>query len=179
MFLAAMICSVLMVNAQALRKGDKFINLGLGLPYYSGLTSTFLPITGSFDYCVKDHLFDAKSALTIGGELSYFGTKSAFSINGYEAGFRYRNIAFGVRGDLHYHFLDNLDTYAGLTIGYDHVSATYYGSKDITTNISPSAGAPYWHIHLGARYFFTPSIGAFGELGYGLFPVTFGVAFKL
>lgn len=61
------------------KKGDKVINLGIGLgsTLYSGsyYTNKFPPVSASFEVGVKDELFDEKSSLGICGYVGYTGAK--------------------------------------------------------------------------------------------------------
>ncbi|MCB8965063.1 MAG: hypothetical protein H6536_08515 [Bacteroidales bacterium] len=78
--LIAIFCSfsLLGISQNMFNKGDKVINLGIGLgnALYSGsgYTSKVPPLSVSFEMGVKDSLFDGKSSLGVGG---YFGYTSA------------------------------------------------------------------------------------------------------
>ena len=75
----------------------------------------------------------------------------------------------------HYQFAPKLDTYAGLMLGYHIASVSetgYYGNSLVGSGFDLG-------VVLGARYFFTPRIGAFTELGYSLPYWNLGVTFKL
>ena len=157
-FVVFLFCAFSMsVNAQnTFSKGDKVVNLGIGLGNtYSG--SAALPISGSFEYGIKDNLFDDKSSIGVG---AYFG--AAFS-KGYT--FLYP----GVRGALHYQFVDKLDTYAGLMLGARIWTWSGYNGT-YTDFIVP--------FYIGGRYYFTENIAAFAELGYGIAVLQLGVSFK-
>lgn len=159
--LAVMVLSCVFSYAQApmMTKGDKAVNLGLGLGTFSSYSFQLPPIVGSFDYVVKDNLFDEKSSLSVGayGQLGL--------------GEHLTYLVVGARGAVHYNFVDKLDTYAGLMLGYSRASVKVLG-------VSASTGAFGWSTFIGARYFFTPSIGAFAELGYGTSALEAGVTFK-
>jgi len=150
-------------------KGDKVVNLGIGVgrSYSAGYKSSILPISGSFEYGVKDHLFDDKSSLGVGAYLGYAQDKLSLIDNSWKVS----HTIVGVRGGLHYQLVDKLDTYAGLMLGYNVVSVSSSGS-----GISGSGFD--WSIYVGGRYYFTESIGAFAEIGYGIAAVQLGVALK-
>jgi len=79
-------------NAQnVFSKGDKVVNLGIGIGSTFGVGSSALPISGSFELGVKDQLFDDKSALGIGGYVGYASEKYL--------DWRYTYIIVGVRGE--------------------------------------------------------------------------------
>ena len=149
------------VNAQdVFVKGDKVVNLGIGVgSTYSTYGGSAIPIAASFEMCIKDNLFDEKSSLGVG---AYFGFASKNSWT-----FLYP----GVRGALHYQFVDKLDTYAGLMIGIRHLSWGGGGySASYTDLIVP--------FYIGGRYYFTDNVGAFAELGYGIAYLQLGISFK-
>jgi hypothetical protein len=138
-------------------KGDKVVNLGIGLGRsYTG--SSFLPIVGSFEYGIKDRLFDNKSSLGVGALIDFLGGKGGSMTT------------VGVRGTLHYQLIDKFDTYGAVMLGYDIYSGG--GGNEFASSVSA-----------GGRYYFTESIGAFVEVGLGvehkiIAPIKLGVAFK-
>jgi hypothetical protein len=95
-------------------------------------------------------------------------TKWSYLNYGYE--WNYTEWAFG--GRLAYHpnlGIRNLDAYTTLTLGYLGVSveAKYTGDWGGGYQTSPSAaGVVLSGINFGGRYFFTPMIGGYLELGY-------------
>ena len=152
----------------AFKKGDNVINVGVGLGTYfsdKGFSMSVPPISGSFEYGVVD-LFDGKGAIGVGGYLSYLLRKS----NGDDS-FNVGDFVIGPRGLFHYQFVDKLDTYAGLMLGYDVVS---FNNK----NASLSGSGFYSAFFIGGRYYFTNAIAVFGELGYGISPLQLGISFK-
>ena len=152
------------VNAQDIFvKGDKVVHAGIGVgSTYTTYGGSAIPIAASFEMCIKDNLFDDKSSLGVG---AYFGFASKNS---------WTFIYPGVRGALHYQFVEKLDTYAGLMIGIRHISwggdKSIYYSNSYTDLIIP--------LFIGARYYFTDNIGGFAELGPGIAWLQLGVAFK-
>ncbi len=163
------------------KKGDMVVNVGIGLGNTvrseSYLKTTVPPISASFEYCVKDNLFDDKSSLGIGGYVGYFSQKYKDSYTGGYWGsnldLKYSDFIIGARGVLHYQFVEKLDTYAGVALGYDIVSASgSYG------DFSASSSALTAGVFAGARYYFTNSFAVNAELGYDISILTLGVSFK-
>ncbi|PID88663.1 MAG: hypothetical protein CSB03_00185 [Bacteroidia bacterium] len=157
------------------QKGDLFLNAGVGIGTYGATNLSIPPITVSADYTLKDKLFDEYSSLSAGAYLGYYGTSSSYGA----FSSRWSNFLLGGRGAVHYSFVDKLDTYAGLMLGYDIVSYTTKGElRSVNLNDSSSNGNFIFSAFVGARYFFTETIGAYAEIGYGLSALELGVSFK-
>jgi hypothetical protein len=131
----------------------------------------------SYERGIIDNLFDDKSSLGVGAYLGYAGNKSELTSGGTVFGWKYNYTIFGVRGALHYQLVDKLDTYAGLMLGYNSVSSSYYGTNDVAGTAATASGLG-WSLFLGGRYYFSDNIGAFAELGYGIAYLQLGVTFK-
>lgn len=169
-------------NSQVVEKGDKILNLGLGLGsalYHGSYYKTSVPpISASFEVIIKDDLFDSKGAIGIGGYLGYSANKSTYNYGGGTYGWKYSNIIIGPRGYLHYNLMDKLDTYAGAMVGYWISSNKEYGT--IQTGYSAgSYGGVIFSGFIGARYFFNDNLAGMVELGSGIAYLNLGVALKL
>ena len=155
-------CAVFTMGANAqntFNKGDKIVNLGIGLGNtYSGYSS-MIPISGSFEVGIKDNLFDDKSSLGVG---AYFGFASKD---------HWTFLYPGVRGALHYQFIDKLDTYAGLMLAMRMYTWSYEGHSDSYSDFI----IPFY---IGGRYYFTDKMAAFAELGHGIAYLQLGVSLK-
>ena len=151
-------------------EGTQVAHLGLGLGNYrggAGYKSSFLPIVASYEYGIKDGFpIDEKSAIGIGGYLAYFGNK--FTMADYSV--RYSYFTIGVRGLLHYQFVDKLDTYGGIMLGANIVGAN-------VDNAARGSGFAY-SVFVGARYYFAEKWAAFAEVGYNVAPLEIGIAYK-
>ncbi|SHF28956.1 hypothetical protein SAMN05444274_104305 [Mariniphaga anaerophila] len=158
-------------------KGDKVLNLGIGFgsTLYSGshYTSKIPPISASFEVGVKDELFDENSSLGVGGYLGYTGAKWEYMNYGWD----YSSVIVGARGALHYQFVDKLDTYTGLMLGYNVVSSKAHGTAGTYANSVGSGFAFSWI--LGGRYYFNDNLAGLLELGYGVAYLNLGIALKL
>ncbi|MDR1257968.1 MAG: hypothetical protein LBK65_01620 [Tannerellaceae bacterium] len=159
-------CMVVAAGAQEIfQKGTSVVNIGVGL-------GSDIPIEASYEYSVVDGLIDGQNgAIGIGAYLAYYGSSQTFG----DAKISYNDIVVGARGAFHYQFVNKLDTYAGLMLGYDIASAKGSGSG-VTATASASEFA--LSAFLGARYAFTPSVGAYAELGYGIAYLSVGIALK-
>jgi len=121
----------------------------------------------------------------ITASIEYAGLPIPLSVGGYFGIARYKwelwgdwtrlNIAFGGRAAWHFNFVPNLDTYAGLALGYIIYS---YGG-DWGTYLPPATGIFDYGAFAGVRYFFTGIIGVYAEAGYsGLTFVSAGLSLK-
>jgi hypothetical protein len=147
------------------QKGTSVLNIGVGL-------GSDIPVEASYEYSVVDGLVDGQNgAIGIGAYAAYYGQSMSFG----DAKVSYNDIVIGARGTFHYQFVDKLDTYAGLMLGYDIASAKASGGGEVAT---ASASEFALSAFLGARYSFTPSVGAYAELGYGIAYLSVGVALK-
>lgn len=157
-------------------KGTSVIGAGFGLGGAYGLNSfsTSTPAFGAhFDHGIVD--LDGGGTIGVGG---YVGFKRfVYKIDKYRQ--RWNYIMLGARGSFHYNVfeVENLDTYAGLMLAYyvlnynDDIPNNYL----YNTNYSSAA---YASVFAGAKYYFTPEVAGFGEVGYGVSWVTLGVAFR-
>ena len=152
------------VNAQnTFSKGDIIGNIGIGLGSTFSHGSS-VPISGSLELGVLDNLFDDKSSLGVGGYVG-FASEKWWDI-------RWTYIIFGVRGAVHYQFVDKLDTYLGLMLGYNNVSVSSSYSEG---SLGGGFTMPFF---IGGRYYFTDKIGGFAELGHGIAYLQLGVSIK-
>ena len=161
-------------------KGDNLLSLAIG-PFSgsfsngSGWSSTPY-FTGYFETCIIDNLFDEKSSLGVGGVIGYKQSKYEYSYSGTTWGWKYTYLLFGARGALHYAFVDKLDTYAGLMLGFRVSSSKEIGTSTVKPEKYNGATSD---LYAGARYYFTNNFGAFLELGYSWFSyVNLGVTIK-
>lgn len=177
LLLIAFALFVMQGNAQDIFvKGDKVVNLsvGLGSGLYRGsaFSSVTPAIAASYEVGIKDELFDANSSLGVGGYVGYTGAKQNFAGGNY----KYSDIIIGARGAVHYQFIDNLDTYAGLMLGYDIVSSKTTGTA---LDVSASDSGFLLDIFVGGRYYFSDKIAGLVEIGSGISYLNIGVAIKL
>ena len=172
---------VLSANAQAVKNGDKVLNLciGLGSPMYSGsyYSMTVPPISASLEFVIKDDLFNNKGAIGIGGYVGYSANKSEYTYGSDTYGWKYSNLIIGPRGYLHYSFFDKLDTYAGLMLGYWIYSEKEYGNVQTGYNVG-SWGGFISSFCIGGRYFFSDKFAGMLELGSGITYLNIGVVLK-
>ena len=162
--LTAMVCFQITAQAQSYQKGDKLLNLGIGLGTYG---AGGIGLGGSFEYGIHD-------AISVGVLGGYSGRSN------YLGAGRWSVLTFGARGSYHFNELlklddDKIDVYAGLGLGYRNISWSYSGLGGY--NDSWGSGILFLG-HIGARYYFKPNLGVFAELGSGFGTLQAGVSFK-
>lgn len=149
-------------------QGQSDINLGVGF-----VSSFGLPISVSYDYAYSDKI-------SIGGIFSYASSSEDFGFGGFAYSWNYTYMIVGARGMYHFDFVDNMDTYAGVLLGYNIASAKFDGDPALEALVTePSVGGLAWGITAGARYHFTDNLGAFAELGYGVSVINVGLTYKM
>lgn len=155
---------------------DKVLNVGLGIgsTLYTGSAygSSIPPLSASLEFNVADEVFDENSSIGVGGYLGYAG----YNFSGFNSDYSFSNFILGARGALHYQFIEQLDTYAGLMLGYNIVNwNSSAGGFDFG---SAASGGFISSFYIGGRYYFNENIAAMVELGYGIAYLNLGVAFK-
>ncbi|MGE5354885.1 MAG: hypothetical protein ACM3PT_01480 [Deltaproteobacteria bacterium] len=163
-------------------KGDKVLNLGIGLgsTLYTGsyYSSTIPPISASFELGFMDDVLE-KGSIGLGGYAGFSAHKWKNTWAGADWGYKYTNIIVGARGTFHYPFIDKLDTYTGLMIGFNISSSKEFGNIDPNYNYSAASGGLVWSWYAGGRYYFTDKLAAMAEIGYGIAWLNIGVALKM
>ena len=126
LFLVAVFCFLgLGVQAQStMSKGQLVGSLKVGFSDYG------LPLGIAADYGVVSGFINGNAAVSVGGEVGVYISDA------------YTHLSLAARGNFHYEFVNNLDTYLGLNLGLVGRSFALNG-------------------HLGARYYF-------GKVGVGL-----------
>jgi hypothetical protein len=159
-------------------KGDKVINLGIGLgstlyrgSYYS---TSVPPLSVSFEKGIVDGVID-KGVIGIGGYAGF----SSYKWEYYGWGYKYSNFVLGARGTFHYPFLDKLDTYTGLLLGFRIVTDKEFGNSIPGYDYSTTGSGLAFSWFVGGRYYFTEKLAGMLELGYGISYLNLGVALKL
>ncbi len=160
-------------------KGDKVLNIGLGLGstiYVGSYYSTQVPpISASFEVGTHDGIFE-KGVIGIGGYVGYSAHKWEYSNDWY---YKYSDFIIAARGSFHYPLYDKLDTYTGLLLGVEIVSAKEYGDPYYGYNYNAGGSGLAFSWFAGARYYFSDKFAAMAEIGYGITYLNFGVSLKL
>jgi len=170
-FILAFALIGLTYNAQAqFEKGQMDANVGIGFGASFATGSVNMPpISVSLDFGINDNI-------SLGGYVGYSASSQEFA--GWGGGFtwKYTYIIVGARGAYHFDLVDNMDTYAGLMLGYNVATVTYDGPG--AAPVSPSVGGIAYSAFAGARYHFGDTFGVYAELGYGVAILNVGVTLK-
>jgi len=169
------------------RVGDQNVSAGIGFGM-AGLygKSSLPPISASYETALSA----LEGKLSVGGLVGIAGSSEEYSYTTYAGTwpniylttaswkYKYTYIIIGVRGAYHLPLIDNVDTYGGLMLGYNIVTESTEGT---TWAGASSASGSYLSIgaFVGGRYYFTPKLGAYAELGYGIGFLNVGVTYKL
>ena len=116
--------------------------------------------------------------LGIGAFVGYQG--AAYDLGGGDK-WKYTDLMLTLRGAFHYPVLPNFDAYGGLSLGLRHLGTSFSGPSGTSYNSigsEASINEAALNLFVGGRYFFTPSIGAFAELGYDQTYLKAGLAVK-
>lgn len=158
-------------------KGDKALNLGLGLGsslYSGGLYKTQLPpLSASMEIGILDNLLE-KGVLGVGPYLGIASYKWEYL----SWGWKYTNIIIGARGNFHYPLKDKFDTYTGILLGFRIVSSSEFGTPVYGYNYSSSSSGLIGSWFVGGKYYFTENLSAMVELGYGVAYLNLGIGLK-
>lgn len=168
-------------------KGSSAVNVGIGFgnTIYTGsyYKMGFPAISASYELGIVEVEMGSnlKGVVGVGGLVGFGGSKYDYSygIYGYDVKTNYFLIA--ARGNYHFIFHDKFDPYAGVILGY------YFGNSKVTygagwpsylPKYEDTTGGVHAGGYVGARWFFTPNIAAFSELGWNVAIFTIGATFK-
>ena len=158
--------------------GTRVVNLGVGFgsrySYGLGFLGGSSSVTPAFSLSYEQGIVAVGPGyIGVGGIVGYQG--ASYDFGGGDK-WHYADVLVAARGAFHYPVSPQLDAYGGLNLGVRYLRSSY----DDGLGISSASGDAYLAsgIFLGARYFFTPSIGAFAELGYDQSFLKLGLAAK-
>ena len=160
--------------AQVYKKGVTNLNAGISIGGLAGLygDADFPPVSLGLQFGIHEKI-------SVGGIVGY--SSSTYDLGYFNDDYKwtYTYIFVGARGEYHFVDLDvkDLDLYGGLTLGYNIVSVSE--PNGYSGFYKAESSYLLYGFHAGARYMFSPKIGAFAELGYGIGYLTVGVNVRL
>ncbi len=162
-------------SQMAYKKGDQNVSAMIGLGGVGGLygSSTLPALSVSYDYGYNENI-------SFGGIAGYAGSSEDF----FYGKIKYSYIIIAARGAYHLDLLHNpnVDTYGGIMLGYNIVSASTEwnsGYSGFGYNFAASSSYMIFGGYVGGRYYFSPNLAVQAELGYGLGIFNIGVSYKL
>ena len=167
------------ISAQSFGKDTKIVQAGMGLGGWAHGGSSTPIFNASYEQGLLEDV--ASGDIGIGGSLGFKTGQYNYAGYYYNYNWRYTYTFAQVRGTYHPHFLqsDQLDAYAGLSVGM-HFFNVKYDDADLDGFDTSSTGATAnAGLFIGARYHFTENIGAFAELGTSMGYLNLGVSVKL
>jgi hypothetical protein len=172
----------LLTYPSAVPAGSFTIDAGIGLniPVYGIMA--FPPIIVTLDYALPI----GGLPFSVGGAFGIYGSsgENSYVVNAQVGSISFTDswlfMSFGGRFAYHFNWtIDKLDTYAVTSLGWTVVSykrEVHRGS--VLPDDAEARGHVFWGIGIGGRYFFTPNVGIFLELGYSdLSFATLGASF--
>lgn len=163
------------VNAQseAFSERSRVLNLGVGLgsTWYSGTYYEVKtpPVSASLEFGIADYILE-RGSVGLGPYVGY----SSFKYEKGPGGYRYENILAGARCNFHYPFIERMDTYISLLVGYNYLKSTPLESPDGPPEESRMRSALY----IGIRYYLAEIFALMAEAGYGITYFNVGMTFK-
>ncbi|SMO33801.1 Outer membrane protein beta-barrel domain-containing protein [Saccharicrinis carchari] len=171
--------------AQPLTFGQQSIGISIGIPsmYDHAYTKQSPAISALYEYGISDKI--GIGYIGVGGLLSLAGGEYNAPILSQSVSYKLSQTLIGPRAAYHFDMVDltgnkdwqNLDVYSGAFLGLKFESAKYTEpntSKKLKNNNTKLVT----DLFAGIRYAFTPHIGAFGEIGFGVSYLSVGVSFR-
>jgi len=182
-------------NAQAFTDGSNAISVGygfgsLGAAFYKTLlsssdnvkTSNLGPVYLKYERGVTDHI-------GIGLNIAYAANKASSDYIGYDDNFNevtytesLTRTTLSVLARLNYHIghSDKFDPYVGAGIGYRNASWKFKSTDPNYGNFTIPSFLPLgFELTVGARYYFTPNIGLYAEVGAAKSVAQLGVTINM
>ena len=171
--------------ARAASSGDKpfdvgtnVVNLGIGLGNRYGYGSGFFGGNSSVSPAIS--VSYERGVMPLGPGVLGVGIFAGYQGASYNLGsdkWKYTDVIVTLRGAFHYPVLPQFDAYGGLGLGLRHAGVSFTGSGVYDFG-EASSNEVALGLFAGGRYYFTPSIGAFAELGYDQTYLKAGLALK-
>lgn len=159
--------------------GTTALNLGIGVGSRYGYGAGLFGGNSSVSPALSISL--ERGIMPLGPGVLGVGVFAGYQGASYDFGggdkWKFTDVIVTVRGAFHYPVSPQFDAYGGLGLGLRHAGVSVEGNSFLGTSVA-SANEFASGLFLGGRYFFTPSIGAFAELGYDQSYLKVGLAAK-
>lgn len=150
------------------------IGAGIHLGYFSAKTpklsdGTVTTVVDQFGSVIED--------FGLCGLINICDTITTTQEGGYD---RYNVYTPGIRVAYHRKVMEQLDIYGSVVGGYNVIKKKRTGSSDADLNLFGNIPTFAYFTAAGARYFFSPKVAVYGEVGYGtLSVVNFGLTYRM
>ena len=158
--------------------GTSVVNLGIGLGNRYGYGTGFLGGSSSVSPAIS--VSYERGIMPLGPGILGVGAFVGYQGASYDLGgdkWKYTDVNVTLRGAFHYPVLPQFDAYGGVGLGLRHAGVSFSGNTYYGFDTA-SANEVALGLFAGGRYYFTPSIGAFAELGYDQTYLKAGLAVK-
>lgn len=141
------------------------IGPAIGIGGISGASASF---GGRFEHAIKSLPDLGNGVLGVQASFDYYSWSTP--------GYSWKYIPIGVTANYHFKLDEpKFDPFVGLGLGYRVISCSYSGfGSDLC-----SSNEIYFIGRAGARYFFSPQMAAYADVGAGAAALNLGVMFKL
>jgi hypothetical protein len=166
--------------------GNIIANVGIGLSHSLALryrgTQVVLPLSLSVEYALPISI-----PISVGAVIGFTSSERTSGSGDGEYTFSWSVFSIGAKVAYHFNWaIQNLDTYLGLTLGGNVISAhpaeynaSYYQDYTVKPSSGDNGGNFLFGLEVGARFFFNPNIGIFIEEGFNTFTyLRSGLVFK-
>jgi hypothetical protein len=149
-------------------KGSFLLGPHIGLAAYSSAPA--FGVNG--EYGITQPGKAGPGTIGISGRFDYFGFSDAY--------WKYTWIALGAFANYHFAVSAPWDPFIGLGLGYENVSTSYEGPDGSQSlNDAGWGSGMYFSGTAGVRYFFSPTMAARAQLGFGITYLVLGLDFGL
>ncbi len=175
---------VTFVQAQSFVQGTNVIGAAIGIGSSIGGFG-YSSETPALSVLYEKGIWEAggPGTISLGGYVGFKAFKnSAEYTGGYSYTQKWQYTIIGVRSAYHYNGLSNdkVDLYGGLMLSYNILHYSYSDSNPAGSDTYDNGdGSSFgFTIYVGGRYYFSPNLAAFAELGYGVSFINLGLAYK-
>lgn len=177
--------------SQAFKTGNTIISVGYGVPNLNKSifkvfnneqnfkVTGYGPIHAKVEYGVSDRIGFGLSVNHVGAGISYTDVSNN---NNYNYNLKWSSTKINARMNIHFSKSEKLDAYWGFGLGYGFGQSKWtstdpnadFGSQGLR-NIFPFG----FETTLGARYYLTPKLGLYAEVGPAKSLIQGGLCFKI
>jgi hypothetical protein len=135
-------------------------------------------VGGRFEHAVKTLPDMANGTLGIEVSLDYYAYSGAFPFGGFS--WNVTVLPIGVTANYHFKLDDTkFDPFMGAGLGYEIVSCRFSGPSTIATAGCGQQSAVSFIGRIGGRYFMSPKMALYGDVGAGPTNLNIGLMFKM